>query len=153
MNYELVAIQENNVFAVRPIATDGTKNFTINWSWELDYRFHPEDRIEIRIAVILNVIEPEDQPDIAHFSASHFFFVPNSAVVEERLKELDSLNDTLTHGFMATLVGISVGTMRGLAFARTVGLLGQRIFMPVVNPSDLFLLTWENKLKPEPATR
>ena len=83
------------------------------------------------LAAKVKVVDPPEHPDIAAFSATHRFQVSDAKTF------LFELSDSEWAGFLATLVGISLGTMRGLAYARTYNVIGPNIYMPVINPAEL----------------
>ncbi|MEM9524957.1 MAG: hypothetical protein AAGA31_00040 [Bacteroidota bacterium] len=131
MKYELIGLQEHGMFVTLPQGGEDRKGYKINWSFDLGIKIPKDGQIAIRIDTKINVTQPEGHPTIGHFAATHFFSatdLPQSIT--------DSYNQDMFN-FMATLVGISLGSMRGLAYARTFNVYGGAVFMPVVNPSEL----------------
>lgn len=142
MEYQLTGLKEHLVFTGQPTGIAEQTNLTINWSFDLDITLPENDRFVVRIDATVNVTSPEDHPAIGQFSASHYFSVFG---VTEDFGTANGGRDMFN--FMATMVGISLGSMRGLAYARTVGVLGGGVFMPVVNPSELLKLNLESILE------
>lgn len=132
MEYQLTGLKEHMMFTGQPVGKDDQTDFTINWSFDLDIMLPEENRFEVKIDATINVTQPENHPAIGQFSASHYFTAFN---VKPDFSTSNEGKDLFN--FLATLVGISLGSMRGLSFARTVGVLGGGVFMPVVNPSEL----------------
>lgn len=131
MKYELIELRENVLLVAKPVAGDGRKNFGIHWSFELDLSVPHDNHIAVSVTAEINVTDPAGHPSIGQFSATHVFRVAET---------VDLMNDIKLEGktgFFATLVGISLGSMRGLAYARTVNVLGTGVFMPVINPTEL----------------
>jgi pimeloyl-ACP methyl ester carboxylesterase len=132
MRYELTDLKEHRIFVFQPSWEEGRNEFSINWSFSIGLDMPSRKTVVVSIDVKINVENPADHPPIANFIASHSFTVD---AFQENLFELEQREQAL--GFFATLVGVSLGTMRGLSYARTHGILGPRVVMPVVNPSEL----------------
>jgi hypothetical protein len=139
MEYQLTGLQEHTVFTGQPTSKDNQTDFTINWSFDLDISMPEDNRFVVKIDATINVSEPENHPAIGKFSASHFF-----TVFDADPKLINENEGAGMFNFLATLVGISLGSMRGLSYARTVGILGGGVFMPVVNPTELLKLNIKN---------
>lgn len=147
MHYGLIAIREHTLFATKPEGLEEERDITFNWSFQIEYDFLPDEQLEIRITTTLNILGPTSHPGVAQFSVSHFFHVPELDALKVKLDQSSNIEDNQIKGFMATLFGISLGTIRGIAFTRTVNVLGGNYFMPVVNPTDLFVHTWNRKMQ------
>jgi hypothetical protein len=144
VKYELIEVQEHGISVVSPQVTDDEVDFSINWAFDLDVDIPEDGKIAIKVDARIVILQPENQPDAGHFSATHIF----TAMTEAKELADPEAKDKMFN-FLATLVGISLGTMRGLAFARTVNVFGSALFMPVVNPSELLKMNWDivtNKL-------
>ncbi|MFK8161693.1 MAG: hypothetical protein AB8H12_04445 [Lewinella sp.] len=135
MEYQLTGLKEHILFIGQPKGNDGQTNFTINWSFDLDITMPEDNRFAVKIDATINVAEPKDHPPIGQFSASHYF---SAFDVEQDFSTSNEGKDMFN--FLATIVGVSLGSMRGLSYARTVGVLGGGVFMPIVNPSELLKL-------------
>jgi pimeloyl-ACP methyl ester carboxylesterase len=131
MEYELIGLQEHGMFVSQPQGLSGRKDITINWSFDLNISFPKDGQVAIKIDAKINVTQPEEHPAIGHFSASHYFSAANVP------EALSGAHGEKMLNFIATLVGISLGSMRGLAYARTYNVYGGSVFMPVVNPTEL----------------
>lgn len=131
MKYVLTELREHSFYAQQP-AHQEKKEFAINWSFESDLDFSKKDKVSVLLEARINILKDSDHEMIAQFCATHTFKVEN---IDQNI--LDKTGDTDVFNFLATLVGISLGSMRGLAFARTYSIFGPNVVMPVVNPSAL----------------
>lgn len=132
MEYQLTGLQEQIVSVTRPIDKSGRKDFKVNWSFDLDIDVPEDNKLLVRIDAKIHVSEEGNDAKIGHFTATHgfeVFNVPKDFMTANEGKPL--------FNFLATLIGISLGSMRGLAYARTFNILGSGVFMPIVNPSEL----------------
>lgn len=132
MEYQLTGLQEQMVSIASPFDENGRKDFKINWSFDLDIDVVLKNQLLVQIDAKIHISEDGDDSKIGHFTATHrfdFFNVPEDFMTADDGKPL--------FNFLATLTGISLGSMRGLAYARTFNVLGSGVFMPVVNPSEL----------------
>lgn len=132
MKYQLIRLQEHLVFIGQPPKLNEQKEFNINWSFDLDFDRPKDNLLRVRIEAQINVEVPKGHQPIGQFEATHTFSVGNM-----QIDFTQANTDNELFNFLATLAGISLGSMRGLAYARTVNILGPGVLMPVVNPSDL----------------
>ncbi|WP_020569457.1 hypothetical protein [Neolewinella persica] len=126
IQYQLIELKERGIFINAP--EEHLTEFTIGWEFQFRMAFPDKEKVEIIIDAKVNIEGHPNSVPLVHLIVSHFFHVSDTGPLQEgKLKEA-SLNLT------ASLVGISLGTVRGLAYARSHSILGRDVFMPVVNP-------------------
>ncbi|MEO0732892.1 MAG: hypothetical protein AAFZ52_08660 [Bacteroidota bacterium] len=129
MQYQLSGLRENGLFVSTLKGQEKHGQFTVRWSLELDLSLPSTNELHVEIKATIRANDGAQQPVIGQFSATHFFRLTDAPVLDEVLTDQQASN------FYATLVGISLGTLRGLCYARTFNVLGPGVFMPVINPT------------------
>ena len=131
MEYNLVSIAEKATFVAVPRPIEGDKDYQIHWDLGANLRFPGDNHIEVILDAKVKVSEPEGHPDIAAMTLTHLFKTGDVAKYIEEGPEQASAD------FIVHMIGISVGTLRGLMYARTWSVLGPEVLLPVINPSIL----------------
>ncbi len=142
MNYALSKIVEHTVLIQKPSASKHDGEIVAQWGFGLEPKFNSPTEVEIYITAAMTptVIDDDGETSevenrVVEISVSHIFqlaephnlypFSIGTILSEEEKMEL------------ATLVGVSVGTLRGLTYARTAAILGDSLIMPVLNPLEM----------------
>jgi len=131
MTYKLIGITEQGFSVASPTLKSKSEEFVLGWDFNLNITYPKEGTIDLSIRASTVLEGREDRPSMSSILVVHHFEVegirkshPKHATVEER-------------NLLAVLLGVSLGTIRGLAYARTLAILGKNVFMPVVNPKDI----------------
>jgi hypothetical protein len=135
MKYSLVDIVEQQLIIQQPDHVDEQQNVLAKWRFVPDFLFRTPSELAVRITATIDAIMGDTQEKLFVLDVVHVF----------RLEDVPSYYPLdLTHSLtdkakmeLATFVGISIGTVRGLAYARTAGAFGKDLIMPVVNPTAL----------------
>ena len=143
MNYVLSKIVEHDILVRQGPEAASDEELVAQWSFGVQPRFNSETEIEIYVSTAMTpgfLKDGEEKPrsaedKVLEISVSHVFqlaephplypFNEDTVITEEQKMEL------------ATLVGVSVGTLRGLTYARTAAILGESLIMPVLNPLEM----------------
>ncbi len=148
MDYVLSKIVEHDLMVRQPQEDGNTREAVAQWQFGLEPRINSATEIEIFISaamspgiVIENEVVSAKAGKMVEITVSHFFqlaeptplypFSPGIQVTEDQKMEL------------ATLVGVSLGTLRGLVYARTVAIIGDSLIMPVLNPLAMLEHFWD----------
>ena len=126
IQYQLIGLKERAILITAP--EENLTEFTIGWEFQFRMAFPNKEEVEIIIDAKVNIEGQTNSRPLVHLIVSHFFQVSDTRALQKGSLKGASLNLT------ATLVGISLGTVRGLAYARSHSILGRDVFMPVVNP-------------------
>lgn len=132
MEFQLISVEEREVRVRRPTASESTGEFVLNWSFDLDLIFPRENTLVIRLESSMLVTAPEGHPNIADFATDFRFHISSKL---SGVSSLESNKKLFNH--VATLLGVSLGTVRGLVLARTAAIFGPGVIMPVVHPSEM----------------
>lgn len=139
MEYSLVSVREHRGIVREPSDPAGEDQFELAWAFDLDIQHPTPDRVAVRVTAEVHAT-PSAPPQIIDFSATHTFEITG------RFKPIDELTESSRFfGFYARLTGVSLGTMRGLVYARAVSVFAGSLVMPVVNPSELLKHYLEGK--------
>lgn len=140
MYYQLIGIAERKVSIRLPAEDHPQQDYIIDWKFIPRFQFRGEDILEVDIVTVAQQSSPEENPPLLHMETAHFFKLD----ADIKLSAYSSPGELYQKHEMlfATLLGISLGTIRGLAYARTVGILGTDVFMPVVSPIDMVRTTF-----------
>ena len=135
IGYKLLGLRERKAMVSVPTLAEGEKSFSADWQFEADFRMRTESLLEIIIYASATQRNQEEEGLLLHFELSHTFGLSKEHAIAEVLETKDASHKQFM--FLATLTGICLGTVRGLIFARTVGVIGPSLFMPVVYPDKL----------------
>lgn len=130
INYALKQIKEYHVGVSLPMGDD--RNIPIHWNFGFSTQLRPDSLLEVILTAEVVTLRNDQPENLVQLIVGHYFQVDTTD-----LKKMVADQKNPAFGFMATLLGISLGTVRGLAFARSSGILGDQVFMPVVNPSEM----------------
>ena len=135
MYYQLIGIAEKKVSIRLPPEERPQQDYIIDWKFIPRFHFREGDVLEVDIVTVAQQSSPNEDPPLLHMETVHFFNLDAAITLSaySSPRELYQKHEML----LATLLGISLGTIRGLAYARTVGILGTDVFMPVVSPIDM----------------
>ena len=135
MNYALSQIVEHEMIVRQSAVPDTGEEVVAQWGFGLLPKVNSPTEIEIYISAMMTPGPPEDNRSMVEVAVSYIFqlsdatplypFTEDRTISEEQKMEL------------ATLIGVSVGTLRGLTYARTAPILGGTLIMPVLNPLEM----------------
>ncbi|NJC27857.1 hypothetical protein [Neolewinella antarctica] len=131
--YHLNAVEEHQLFVRAPDSASRGKEVKVVWTFDADFSADGPNTVTVLLQVSAGdagADDPKDDP-LVSLSVSHHFDS------EDYEFEVTHLADPDRQSFLATLLGISLGTVRGLIYARTVSILGKRLVMPIVNPTAM----------------
>lgn len=131
ITYKLIEIQEKGLSVSNPILEQPSQQFLLGWDVDVNIKYPQEGQLDLTIRASAVQEDNEDRRSFASIVVSHCFEVEGIA---EQHPQQASLED---RHLLATLIGVSLGTIRGLMYARTVAILGKNVFMPIMNPLEL----------------
>lgn len=142
MIYQLLGIAERKVSIQIPAEELPQQDYVIDWQFLPKFRFIDPETLEVSITTTIQQTQ-DAAPPLLFMDTAHFFKLDSDATLSTHSfpTELSKQQEML----LATLLGISLGTIRGLAYARTVGILGTDVFMPVVSPIDMIRTSFSRR--------
>lgn len=130
INYELKLLKEYHTSVSLPSGVE--RNISVNWNFGFSISLRPDNLIEVIVTAEVVSLQQNKPENLVELIVGHFF-----QVNPDELDQLLQHDKKIAFNFLATLLGISLGTVRGLAFARSSSILGHQVYMPVINPSEM----------------
>jgi len=131
INFEIYNDKDN------PLISDELENF--DFDFETNIAYNSDDKlIKIGIKTIIKAVTKDDKKRKAGGNF-YFEFIFEVANLEEFLtKEADEEDLKIDDLLIATLIGLSFSTTRGIIIARSGGTILENAILPVVNPRELY---------------
>lgn len=130
MNYQLTGLREHHLNISNTELNWKNNVPQIAWSFGIDFRSENENSLEVLVNVAAHPKGENTGSPCVELFASHYFKVSGVLPFKKGHYNLSQQEKM----FFATLLGIALGTIRGLLYSKTIGLLGADTFMPVVSP-------------------
>lgn len=131
ITYKLAGITEHSLSVTNPTYEKPNQEFMLGWDIDFNLNYPENGLLDVTIRASAIQENNEDRRPFASMVVVHQFEVEG---IVEKHPQKASLED---RHLLATLIGVSLGTIRGLMYARTVAILGKNVFMPVMNPLSL----------------
>lgn len=131
ITYKLAGITEHSLSVTNPTYEKPNQEFMLGWDIDFNLNYPENGLLDVTIRASAIQENNEDRRPFASMVVVHQFEVegidrkhPQEASPQER-------------HLLATLLGVSLGTIRGMMYARTIAVLGKNVFLPVMNPLDM----------------
>ena len=135
VEYKIGEIKEPYLF-VQPIPDSAVDE--AEWDISFSLNMPQADQLEVGMHIMYRhrTLLDEDGVPEHYLNTAVIHVVETRNLPFDRMLGLDNLTDEQVD-FFATMLGVAIGTTRGIVFARTSHLLGRQHFMPVLLPMEI----------------